>query len=201
MRASGSRCCRSNTPVRTPTSPRSPKDCLKTSSPGLSRFSYLKVLARGATLRYANQAVDARAIGQEIGARYVMEGTLRRLGLQLRVAVQLVDATSGAHLWAETYSRPFNPDDLFAVQDEVVPRIVSTVADAYGVLPHSMSQAVRSMASSASEPVRGAAPKPELCGTGHARGACRGQGGGWNGRSSSPGAFRLLGHVVDHAGR
>jgi len=73
-----------------------------------------------------------------------MEGSLRLAGPQLRIAVQLTDAVSGAHLWANTYSRSFPPDDLFALQDDVVPRIVSTVADAYGVLPHSMSQSVRS---------------------------------------------------------
>jgi tetratricopeptide (TPR) repeat protein len=73
-----------------------------------------------------------------------MEGSLRQAGSQLRLAVQLVDATTGAHLWAETYNRPFDSSDLFALQDDLVPRIVSTVADAYGVLPHSMSQAVRS---------------------------------------------------------
>ena len=59
---------------------------------GLSRFSYLRVIARGSTLRYANQAADVRTVGKEIGARYVMEGSLRQAGSQLRVAVQLVDA-------------------------------------------------------------------------------------------------------------
>ena len=110
---------------------------------GLSRFSYLRVIARSSTSRYAGAAADVRTIAREIGARYVMEGSVRQAGSQLRVAVQLVDATSGAHLWAETYNRPFRPDAIFDVQDDLVPRIVSTVADAYGVLPHSMSQAVR----------------------------------------------------------
>ena len=59
------------------------------------------------------------------------------------MAVQLVDASTGAHLWAETYDRQFRAEDVFALQDELTPRIVSTVADAYGILPHSMSQAVR----------------------------------------------------------
>ena len=80
---------------------------------GLSRFSYLRVIARSSTSRYANQAVDVRAVGKELGARYVMEGSLRQAGSTLRIAVQLVDATSGAHLWAETYDRPFRTEDLF----------------------------------------------------------------------------------------
>ena len=110
---------------------------------GLSRFSYLRVIALGSTARYANQAVDIRSAGKELGARYVMEGSLRQAGARLRVAVQLVDTISGAHLWAETYDRAFSPDEIFTLQDDLVPRIVSTVADMHGVLPRSMSEVVR----------------------------------------------------------
>jgi serine/threonine protein kinase/tetratricopeptide (TPR) repeat protein len=94
---------------------------------GMARFSYLRV----------------RQVGREAGARYVMEGSVRQAGPQLRVAVQLVDAVSGAHLWAETYDRRFEPDQIFAMQDELVPRIVSTCADTFGVLARSISDAVR----------------------------------------------------------
>src|SRR5438552_3661399 len=111
---------------------------------GLSRFSYLKVISRSSTSRYANESVDVRSAGKELGARYVMEGSLRQAGTKLRLAVQLVDAVSGAHLWAETYERTFSPEAIFELQDELVPRIVSTVADMNGVLPRSMSEAVRS---------------------------------------------------------
>ncbi len=110
---------------------------------GLSRFSYLRVIARSSTLRYAHQAADVRAVGRELGARYVMEGSLRQAGSTLRIAVQLVDASSGAHLWAETYDCTFRPEEIFALLDDVVPRIVSTVADPYGVLPHTMSEVLR----------------------------------------------------------
>ncbi len=110
---------------------------------GLSRFSYLRVIARSSTLQYAQKAVDVRAVGKELGARYVMEGSLHQAGSRLRIAVQLVDASSGAHLWAENFDRTFRPEEIFALQDEIVPRIVATVADTYGVLPHSMSEALR----------------------------------------------------------
>jgi TolB-like protein len=110
---------------------------------GLSRFSYLKVIARGSTARYANESVDIRLAGKELGARYVMEGSLRQVGSKLRLAVQLVDALSGAHLWAENYERPFSPETMFELQDDLVPRIVSTVADQYGALVHSMSESLR----------------------------------------------------------
>src|SRR5258708_37303573 len=75
-----------------------------------------------------------------------MVGSLRQAGTKLRLAVQLVDATSGANLWAENYERSFSPDSVFELQDEIVPRIVSTVADSNGVLPRSMSETLRSRA-------------------------------------------------------
>jgi tetratricopeptide (TPR) repeat protein len=61
----------------------------------------------------------------------------------LRLAVQLVDAKTGAHLWAENYERSYSPETIFELQDELVPRIVSTVADQYGALVHSMSELLR----------------------------------------------------------
>jgi adenylate cyclase len=72
-----------------------------------------------------------------------MEASLRHAGSQLRVAVRLVDASSGVHLWAETYNRPFDPDAIFALQDDLVPRIVSTCADHFGVLARAISETVR----------------------------------------------------------
>src|ERR1700690_3424225 len=113
---------------------------------GMSRFSYLRVIARGSTLSYANKAIDLRVAGKELGARYVMEGTLRQSGARLRLAVQLVDTVTGAHLWAENYERAFSPDSIFELQDDLVPRIVSTVADNNGALPRSMTEAVHSKA-------------------------------------------------------
>ena len=79
----------------------------------------------------------------EPGARYVMEGSLRQAGTKLRLAVQLVDTTTGAHLWAESFERTFSPESIFELQDDLVPRIVSTVADMAGVLPRSMSESLR----------------------------------------------------------
>jgi serine/threonine protein kinase/tetratricopeptide (TPR) repeat protein len=116
---------------------------------GLSRFSYLRVIARSSTERFVQGAVDVRSAGKEIGARYVMEGSLRLAGSKLRVAVQLVDAVTGAHLWAETYERAFSPDAVFELQDDLVSRIVSTAADTYGILPRSMAELLRTV-----EPVK-----------------------------------------------
>jgi TolB-like protein len=110
---------------------------------GLSRFSYLRVIARSSTLQYAHQPADVRSVANELGARYVIEGTLRQAGARLRITAQLVDASSGTDLWAETYDRPFRPEAVFELQDDLVPRIVSTVADTHGILPHSMSEPLR----------------------------------------------------------
>ena len=111
---------------------------------GLSRFSYLRVIARSSTAKYSSEPGDIRAIGKELGARYVMEGSLRQAGSRLRIATQLVDASSGAGLWGETYDRPFRPEAMFELTDDVVPRIVSTVADTQGILPHNMTEVLRS---------------------------------------------------------
>jgi TolB-like protein/Tfp pilus assembly protein PilF len=110
---------------------------------GLSKFSYLRVIARSSSSHYAGQSVDVRGAGKELRARYVMEGTVRQAGAKIRIAVQLVDAQSGSHLWAETFERAFASEALFELQDDLVPRIVSTVADMNGVLPLSMSQVLR----------------------------------------------------------
>ena len=72
-----------------------------------------------------------------------MEGSLRQAGTKLRLSVQLVDTDSGAHLWAENYERAFSAEAAFELQDDLVPRIVSTVADQYGALVHSMSESLR----------------------------------------------------------
>jgi TolB-like protein/tetratricopeptide (TPR) repeat protein len=110
---------------------------------GLCRFSYLKVIARSSTSRYAGGAADVRTIGREVGARYAIEGSLRQAGPRLRLAMQLVDTVSGAHLWAESYERGFNSEAAFELQDELASRIVSTVADLHGILPRSLSELVR----------------------------------------------------------
>ena len=88
---------------------------------GMSRFSYLRVIARGSTAKYSSESGDVRTIGKQLGARYVMEGSLRQAGAKLRVSVQFADANSGTHLWSETYERVFSPDAVFELQDDLVP--------------------------------------------------------------------------------
>jgi TolB-like protein len=110
---------------------------------GLSRFSYLRVISLSSTSQYAGKPVDVRAAGKELGARYLIDGSLRHGGDRVRLAVQLVDCSSGAHLWAESYERALRDQHVFDLFQDVVPQIVSTIADTHGILPRSMSEALR----------------------------------------------------------
>ena len=92
----------------------------------LSRFSELFVIARNSSFQYKGKAVDVRQIGRELGVRYALEGSVRRVGDRIRVSAQLIEAATGAHRWAEHYDR--NLEDVFAVQDEVVRTIVTILA-------------------------------------------------------------------------
>jgi adenylate cyclase len=92
----------------------------------LSRFSELFVIARNSSFRYKGKPVDVRQIGRELGVRYVLEGSIRRDGDRVRIAAQLVDATTAVHRWAERYDRELS--DVFAVQDEVARTIVTILA-------------------------------------------------------------------------
>jgi len=92
----------------------------------LSRFSEVMVIARNSAFQYKGKAVDIRQVGRELGARYVLEGSVRRSADRIRITAQLVDAVTGAHRWAERYDRELH--DAFAVQDEVVRAIVAILA-------------------------------------------------------------------------
>jgi adenylate cyclase len=92
----------------------------------LSRFSEILVIARNSSFQYKGRSVDIRQVGQELGVRYVLEGSVRRIGERIRIAAQLIDAVTGAHRWAERYDRKLN--DIFAVQDEVARAIVTLLA-------------------------------------------------------------------------
>jgi len=110
---------------------------------GLSRFRNLRVLARNSTFQYRGKAKDVREMGREIGADYVVEGSVRRAGDIVRVTAQLLDAKSGAHVWAETYERRLDPDNLFAVQEEITNQIVARIGDIHGAVNRADIQRAR----------------------------------------------------------
>ncbi len=94
----------------------------------LSRFRALFVIARKSTSTHQQRGVDARQVGRELGARYVVEGSLRKVGSRLRISVQAVQTDTGAHLWAERYDRDLI--DIFAAQDETTASIVGALVPA-----------------------------------------------------------------------
>lgn len=94
----------------------------------LSRFSELFVIARNSSFQYKGKSPDIRQVGRELGVRYVLEGSIQRSGDRVRIAGQLIDATTGAHCWAERYDRKL--DDVFAIQDEVA-RTIATILAAH----------------------------------------------------------------------
>jgi TolB-like protein/Tfp pilus assembly protein PilF len=92
----------------------------------LSRSRALFVTARNSSFQYRDRTVDVRRIARELGVRYVVEGSVRKLGNRVRITAQLIDGTSGSHLWSERFDRAI--EELFEVQDEVTRTIVGTVA-------------------------------------------------------------------------
>ena len=91
----------------------------------LSRFHELFVIARNSSFQYRDKAIEVKRIGKELGVEYVLEGSVRKAGSRVRVAAQMVEATTGNHLWAERYDRDLA--DVFAVQDEIATTIAATL--------------------------------------------------------------------------
>jgi adenylate cyclase len=91
----------------------------------LSRNHGLLVIARHSSFQYRNRAIDIRQVGHELGAHYVVDGSIRKTGSQIRIGVQLIDAATGSHLWAERYDRELQA--IFTIQDEVTTAIVAAL--------------------------------------------------------------------------
>ena len=91
----------------------------------LSRFPWFLVIARSSTFVYKGQGVDVKQVGRDLGARYVLEGSIRKSGQRVRITAQLIDAISGGHIWAEQYDRELT--DIFALQDEITARVAAAI--------------------------------------------------------------------------
>jgi len=92
----------------------------------LSRFKSLFVIARNSSFTYKGKAVDIKQVGRELGVRYVVEGSVRKAAETVRITGQLIDATTGAHLWADRFEGKL--DDVFALQDKITEGVVSAIA-------------------------------------------------------------------------
>ena len=91
----------------------------------VSKISGLFVIARNSTFVFKKQSVDVKEVGRKLGVRYVLEGSVRKVGMKVRINVQLIDAATGGHVWAERFDRDI--EDIFVVQDEVTRRIVDAL--------------------------------------------------------------------------
>ena len=91
----------------------------------LSRVSGLFVIARTSAFTYKGKAVKVQDISREMGVRYVLEGSVQKADGQVRIIAQLIDATTGEHVWAERYGQPLK--DLFTLQDEITQKIVTAL--------------------------------------------------------------------------
>jgi adenylate cyclase len=91
----------------------------------LSRFRWFFVIARNSTFVYKGKAIDVKQVARELGVRYVLEGSVRKAGNRVRISAQLIDASTGTHLWAERYDRDIA--DIFAVQDEITEQVAGAI--------------------------------------------------------------------------
>ncbi len=91
----------------------------------LSRLRWFLVIARNSTFSYKGKPVDVKQIGRELGVRYILEGSIRKIGNRVRITAQLIDATTGTHLWAERYDRELT--DIFALQDEITQSVTAAI--------------------------------------------------------------------------
>src|SRR5262249_51983781 len=92
----------------------------------LSRFHFLVVIARNSSFTYKGRSVDIKRVGRELGVRYVLEGSVRTGGDRIRIIGQLIDAQSGAHLWADKFDGSLA--SVFDLQDQVTTKVVSAIA-------------------------------------------------------------------------
>ena len=95
----------------------------------LSRFNWFFVIARNSSFSYKGTSLDIRQVASELGVQYVLEGSVRKGGNRVRVTAQLIDATTGRHIWAERYDRDLH--DIFEVQDEITGAITGAVAPSF----------------------------------------------------------------------
>ena len=109
----------------------------------LARVENFRVVSRHSTRQYGKGGQDIRDIGQELAVRFILEGSVQRSVKAVRVTAQLTDASDGVQVWADSYSRKLQADDLFDIQDEIVAQVIAKVADTYGVIPRMLEKETR----------------------------------------------------------
>src|SRR5262249_61489607 len=92
----------------------------------LSRFRRALVIARNSSFTYKGRAVDVKKVGRELGVRYILEGSVRKAGNHMRITGQLIDALTGAHLWADRFNGTL--ENIFDLQDSITASVVGAMA-------------------------------------------------------------------------
>ncbi|HIN77304.1 MAG TPA: hypothetical protein EYM97_00570, partial [Gemmatimonadetes bacterium] len=92
----------------------------------LQSHPQLSVVSRNSSFVYKDQSVDVRQVGEDLNVRYVLEGSVRKVGNRVRVTAQLINAATDHHMWAQNYDRDLS--DIFALQDEITQKISATIA-------------------------------------------------------------------------
>lgn len=109
----------------------------------LTRFDMLRVIAQQSSAHYQDQKIDVRKVGQELGARFILEGSVRRSADHIRVEVSFSDAKDGTQLWAGRFDRSLSALDLFSLEDELTQAVIARIVDGYGIIPKAMASASR----------------------------------------------------------
>ena len=117
--------CPSTTCRRMPSRTTSPTASRRTSSLDCPVLSQFLVIARNSTFAYKGKTIDVRQVGRELGVRYVLEGSVRKSGSRVRITGQLVDASTGHHIWADRFDG--NLADLFDLQDEITTSVIGAI--------------------------------------------------------------------------
>src|SRR3974377_159541 len=97
-------------------------------TPALRSIRWLFVIARNSSFTYKGQAVDVKQVGRELGVRYVLEGSVRKAGVRVRTPAQLIDATTGTHLWADRFDGSL--EEVFDLQDRAAMSVAGVIAPA-----------------------------------------------------------------------
>jgi adenylate cyclase len=113
---------------------------------GLSRFHAFRTLAPDSIFAYKGIDTDMRDIAHDLGADYVVMGSIRRAPSKIRVIAKLLDAGSATHLWGETYERDLTPENIFAVQDDIASQVIATIGDEWGIISASGKEKSRTKA-------------------------------------------------------
>src|SRR3981081_759993 len=94
----------------------------------LSRIRWLFVIARNSSFTYKGQTIDVKQVGRDLGVRYVLEGSVRKAGQRVRITAQLIDAETGAHLWADLFDGSL--EDVFDLQDKIAISVAGVIEPA-----------------------------------------------------------------------